>query len=58
MGQAVAMTGALVMMFVLVVVIPVAVLLSGMVAAAILGTVLKQDGEDNAASPELVELNG
>jgi hypothetical protein len=51
------MPGALVMVFVLVVVIPVGVLLSGMVVAAILGTVLKMDGEDNAANPELVELN-
>jgi hypothetical protein len=57
MGQAVAMSGALIMIFVLVVVIPVGVLLSGMVAAAILGTILKMDGESNASSPELVDIN-
>jgi hypothetical protein len=58
MGHAVGMSGALIMVFVLVIAIPVGVLLSGMVAAAILGTVLKIDGEDNAANPELIDLNG
>lgn len=57
MGQAVPMSGALVMVFVLVIAIPVGVLLSAMAAAAIIGLFLKNDGEDNAASPELVELN-
>jgi len=42
---------------VLVVVIPVVLLLSGMIAAAILSFVLVKDGEDNAASPELVDLS-
>jgi hypothetical protein len=42
---------------VLVVVIPVGVLLSGMVAAAILSYFFVKDGEDNAASPELVDLS-
>jgi hypothetical protein len=51
------MAGALIVVFVLVVVIPVGVLLSGMVFAAILGSVLKADGEANAASPELIDLN-
>ena len=45
------------MVFVLVVVIPVGVFISGMGAAAVLGLFLKDDGEDNASSPELVELN-
>ena len=45
------------MIFVLVIAIPVGVLISGMGAAAILGLFLKDDGEDNSASPELVELN-
>jgi hypothetical protein len=51
------MAGALVMVFVLVVAIPVGVLISGMGAAALIGLFLKDDGEDNATSPELVELN-
>lgn len=51
------MVGALVMVFVLVVVLPVAVLLGGMVAAAVLGSIVKADGDANAASAELVELN-
>jgi hypothetical protein len=51
------MSGALVMVFVLVIAIPVGVLLSGMAAAALIGLLLKNDGEDNASSPELVELN-
>lgn len=42
---------------VLVVVIPVAVMLSGMVAAAILSFLFVKDGEDNASTPELVELS-
>jgi hypothetical protein len=51
------MAGALVIVFVLVIAIPVAVMLSGMVMAAILGWCLKADGEDNAVNEELIELN-
>lgn len=51
------MIGTFVIIVVLVIALPVGVLISGMVAAAILGWLLKSDGEDNAASPELVELN-
>lgn len=52
------MIGAGIIVFVLVILIPVGVLISGMVAAAIIGSVLKADGDANAASPELIELNG
>jgi hypothetical protein len=51
------MPGALVIAFVLVIVLPVLVLLSGMVAALILGSVLKVDGEDNHPDSELIDLN-
>lgn len=51
------MLGAFIIVFVLVVAIPVAVLLSGMIGAAILGGVLKADGDANASSDELIDLN-
>lgn len=58
MVQTVAMAGALIIIFVLVIAIPVGVLLSGMVGAAIIGSVLKADGDANASSQELIDLNG
>lgn len=57
MGHTVGMAGALIIVFVLVIAIPVGVLLSGMVGAAIIGSVLKADGDANASNPELVDLN-
>jgi hypothetical protein len=51
------MIGAGIIVLVLVVLIPVGVLIAGMIGAAIIGSVLKADGDANAASPELVELN-
>jgi hypothetical protein len=49
--------GPAIIVIVLVVVIPVAVLLSGMVAAAIFSFLFPKDAEDNAANPELIELS-
>jgi hypothetical protein len=57
-GQTVGMAGALVIVVVLVIAIPVGVLISGMIGAAIIGSVLKADGDANASSPELIDLNG
>lgn len=55
--QASDMAGALVIVFVLVVVIPVSVLIGGMIAAAALGWVLKEDGEANHEGSELIATN-
>ncbi|MFN8017014.1 MAG: hypothetical protein U0P45_02700 [Acidimicrobiales bacterium] len=51
------MPGAVVIAFVLVVVIPVAVLVSGAVASALLGHFLKREGEVSHAGSELIETN-
>jgi hypothetical protein len=51
------MIGAAIIVFVLVIAIPVAVLISGMIGAAILGSVLKADGDANSPGEELIELN-
>jgi hypothetical protein len=51
------MLGAVLIVVVLVVVIPVGVLISGGVAAAVLGWSLKEDAERRNEGSELVELN-
>jgi hypothetical protein len=51
------MLGAVLIVIVLVVVIPVGVLISGGVAAALLGWSLKEDAEGRNEGSELVELN-
>ena len=48
--------GAIVLAIVIVVVIPVAVIMTGAVVAALLGWSLRDNGEDGA-NPELVELS-
>jgi hypothetical protein len=52
------MVGAILMAIVLVVVIPVAVLVSGAVVAALLGGSLTLDAESRYADSELLELTG
>jgi hypothetical protein len=49
--------GALILVFVLVVVIPVAVLMSGVVVAAGLGWLLKSTADADHAGSELLETN-
>ena len=51
------MLGALILAFVIVVVIPVGVVMSSAVAAAILGQALSEDAEARYEGSELVELN-
>lgn len=51
------MIGAAIIIVVLVIAIPVAVLLTGMIFAGIFGSVLTADGEANASDPSLVEIN-
>lgn len=51
------MAGAILMVIVLVLVIPVAVLVSGAVAAALLGWSLKADAEARNQGSELIDLN-
>jgi membrane glycosyltransferase len=51
------MTGAILMVIVLVLVIPVAVLVSGAVVAALLGWSLKADAEARNKDSELIDLN-
>lgn len=51
------MAGAVVMILVLVVVIPVGVLISGGVVAGVIGHVLRRNAEKTHAGSELVELN-
>lgn len=51
------MEGPLILAFVLVIVIPVAVILSGGIMAAILGTFLYKDNEKGNEGSELLESN-
>jgi membrane glycosyltransferase len=51
------MTGAILMVIVLVLVIPVAVCMSGAVVAALLGWSLKEDAEARNEGSELIALN-
>jgi hypothetical protein len=51
------MAGAILMAIVLVVVIPVAVCMSGAVVAALLGWSLKDDADARNEGSELIELN-
>ncbi|MEZ5340764.1 MAG: hypothetical protein R2706_04745 [Acidimicrobiales bacterium] len=51
------MTGALVLAFIIVVVIPVGFLMSTTAAAGILGFLLKDNAEKENAGSELVECN-
>ena len=51
------MTGAILMAIVLVVVIPVAVCMSGAALAALLGWALKEDADARNAGSELIDLN-
>jgi hypothetical protein len=51
------MLGAIVLAIVIVVVIPVGVMMSGALAAALLGTVLEDDGRARHEGSELIELN-
>jgi membrane glycosyltransferase len=51
------MAGAILMVIVLVLVIPVAVFMSGAVAAALLGWSLKKDAETRNEGSELIDLN-
>jgi ABC-type thiamin/hydroxymethylpyrimidine transport system permease subunit len=51
------MAGAIVIALVILVVLPVAVLLSGAVVAGILGWALKDNGEQTHEGSELIDLN-
>jgi membrane glycosyltransferase len=51
------MTGAILMVIVLVLMIPVAVCMSGAVVAALLGWSLKEDAEARNEGSELIALN-
>ena len=51
------MPGVIAILIVLVVAIPVAVLMSGGVASALLGHVLKDEAETSHAGSELIETN-
>jgi hypothetical protein len=51
------MPGALVIAVILLVVIPVSIILTGAVVAAILGTTLKENGEATHEGSELIDLN-
>lgn len=51
------MLGALILVAILVVAIPVSVCMSGAVVAAILGWTLKDNGEQTHAGSELIELS-
>jgi hypothetical protein len=51
------MIGAIVMAVVIVIVIPVGVLMSGAVAAALLGTAATSDAEGRYEGSELLDLN-
>ncbi|HRW37361.1 MAG: hypothetical protein KDB04_02990 [Acidimicrobiales bacterium] len=51
------MEGALVLAFVLCIVMPIGVLVSGGVAAALLGTALYKDNEKGHEGSELLETN-
>jgi hypothetical protein len=49
--------GAVILAIVLVVVIPVTVLMSGGVAAAVIGHFLREEGEASHPDSELIDLN-
>jgi hypothetical protein len=49
--------GAIILAFVIVIAIPVGVIMSGGVAAAIIGHFLKEEGEASHPGSELIELN-
>ena len=51
------MIGAIVLIFVIVVFIPVSILMSGGIAAAIIGHFLKEEGEASHEGSELIDLN-
>ena len=51
------MLGAIAVVVFIVVVVPVGVLIAGAVMAAVLGTSLKDDGEERAEGSELLDLN-
>ena len=51
------MIGAVIIAIVLVIAIPVAVLMSGGVAAAVIGHFLKEEGEASHPGSELIDLN-
>ena len=51
------MLGALILAFVILVAIPMAVLMSGGVAAAVIGHFLKEEGEASHPGSELIDLN-
>jgi hypothetical protein len=51
------MSGAILMVIVLVLVIPIAVCMSGAVVAALLGWSLKEDAEARNEGSELIDLN-
>ena len=52
------MPGALILAFIIVIVIPVAVAMTGAVVAGILGWALKDNGEATHEGSELIDLNG
>ena len=51
------MIGAIILAIVIVIAIPVGVLMSGGVAAAIIGHFLKEEGEASHPGSELIDLN-
>jgi hypothetical protein len=51
------MIGAIVLAVVIIIAIPMTVLISGGVAAAIIGRFLKEEGEASHEGSELIELN-
>ena len=51
------MTGALVVAFIIIVLLPVTLMMSGAVVAAITGWALKDDGEARHEGSELIDLN-
>jgi hypothetical protein len=51
------MVGAVIIVVLLVIVIPVGVLISGGVLSGIIGAVLKKNGEDTHEGSELIETN-
>ena len=51
------MIGAIILAIVIVVAIPVGVLMSGGVAAAVIGHFLKEEGEASHPGSELIDLN-
>jgi hypothetical protein len=57
LGQDVTMVGAVIIVILLVVVVPVAVIASGGVLAAIIGAVLKSNGEKTHEGSELLDTN-